>query len=128
MSYEASLIAPLIKNPPARQETPARFLGQEDHWRRDRLPTPIFLGLPCDSAGQESTCNVGDVCSIPGLRRSPGDVKGYPLQYSGLENSMNCMVHGITKSRTQPSNFHFHFKKKLNQDHVLGSGRVGIPT
>ena len=128
MSDESSLIAQLIKNLPARQETPARFLGQEDHWRRDRLPTPIFLGFPCGSAGQESACNVGDVGSIPGLQRSPGDVKGYPLQYSGLENSMNCIVHGITKSRTQLNNFHFYFTKKLNQDHVLGSGRVGIPT
>ena len=100
MSYEASLIAQLIKNPPAMQETLARFLGWEDRWRRDRLPTPIFLGFPCGSAGQESACNMGDVGSIPGLERSPGEVKDYPLQYSGLENSMNCIVHGITKNWT----------------------------
>ena len=56
-------------------------------WRRDRLPTPVFLGSPCGSAGKESTCNAGDQSSIPGLGRSPGEGKGYPLQYSSLENS-----------------------------------------
>ena len=58
-------------------------------WRRDRLPTPGFLGFPCDSAGKDSTCNAGDLGSIPGLERSPGEEKGYPLQYSGLVNSMD---------------------------------------
>ena len=53
-------------------------------WRRDRLPTPVFLGFPFGSAGKESACNAGDLGSIPGLGRSPGEVKGYPLQYSGL--------------------------------------------
>jgi len=47
--------------------------------RRDRLPTPVFLDCPCGSAGKESACNVGDLCSIPGLGRSPGEGKGYPL-------------------------------------------------
>ena len=60
-------------------------------WRRDRLPTPIFLGFLHGSAGKESTCNVGDLGSIPGLGRSLGEGKGYPLQYSGLENCMDCM-------------------------------------
>jgi len=69
-------------------------------WRRDRLPTPVFLVFPCDSAGKESTCNVGDLDSIPGLGRSLGEGKGYPFQYSGLENSMECIVHGVTKSQT----------------------------
>ena len=50
---------------------------------------PEFLGVPCGSAGTESTRNAGDLCSIPGLGRSPGEGKGYPLQYSGLENSMD---------------------------------------
>ena len=59
------------------------------------------------SAGKESTCNAGDLGSIPGLGRSPGGGKGYPLQYSGLENSMDCIDHGVTKSQTQLSNFHF---------------------
>ena len=52
------------------------------------------------SAGEESACNAGDLGSIPELGRSPGDGKSYPLQYSGLENSMDCMFHGVTKSRT----------------------------
>ena len=66
----ASLIAQLVKNPPAMQEAPVRFLGPEDRWRRDRLPTPVFLGLPGGSAGKESSCNVGDLDSVPGLGRS----------------------------------------------------------
>ena len=80
----ASLVAQLVKNPPAMQETPVQFLGQEDPWRRDRLPTPVFLGFPCGSAGKESTCNAGDLGLILGWGRSPGEGKGYPLQYSGL--------------------------------------------
>ena len=58
-------------------------------WRRDRLSTPVLLDFPCGSAGKESTCNAGDLGLIPGLGRSPGEGKGYPLQYSGLENSMD---------------------------------------
>ena len=57
--------------------------------RRDRLPTPVFMGFPGGSDCKESTCNVGDLGSIPGLGRSPGEGKGYPLQHSGLENSMD---------------------------------------
>ena len=56
-------------------------------WKRDRLRTPVFLGFPGGSAGKESACNVGDQGLIPGLGRFPGEGKGYPLQYSGLENS-----------------------------------------
>ena len=88
---QASLIAQLLKNPPAMQETPVWFWVGKIHWRRDRLPTLVFLGFPCGSAGKESTCNAGDLGLIPGLGRSPGEGKGYPLQYSGLENSMYCM-------------------------------------
>ena len=65
------------------------------------------MGFPCGSAGKESTCNVRELGSIPGLGRSPGEQKGYALQYYGLENSMDCVVHGAAKSWTQPSNFHF---------------------
>ena len=64
-------------------------------------------GFPCGSAGKESACNMGDLGSIPGLGRSPGEGKGYPLQYSGLENSMDCIVHGVTKSWNQLSDFLF---------------------
>ena len=66
------------------------------------------LGFPCGSAGKESACNEGDLGSIPGLGRSPGEEKVYPLQYSGLDNSMNCIVHGVAKSHTQLSKFHSH--------------------
>ena len=65
------------------------------------------LGFPCGSAGKESACNAGDLSSIPGLGRSPGEGKGYPLQYSGLENFLDCVVHGVAKNRTQLSDFHF---------------------
>ena len=65
-------------------------------------------GFPDSSVGKESACNAGDPSLIPGSGRSPGEGKGCPLQYSGLENSMDCMVHGVTKSWTQRSNFHFH--------------------
>ena len=51
---------------------------------------------------------MGDLGSISGLGRSSGEGKGYPLQYSGLENSMDCIVHGVAKSQTQLSDFHFH--------------------
>ena len=56
--------------------------------------------FPCGSAGKESACNVGDLGSIPGLGRCPGEGKGYPIQYSGLENSMDCIVLGVAKSQT----------------------------
>ena len=58
-----------------------------------------MTGFPCGSAGKESACNVRGLGLIPGLGRSPGEGKGYPLQYSGLENSMDSIVHGVTKSR-----------------------------
>ena len=66
-----------------------------------------YQGFPGGSASKEPTCNVGDLGSIPGLERSPGEGKGYPLQYSGLENSMSCIVHEVAKSQTQLSDFHF---------------------
>ena len=67
------------------------------------------LRYPCGSAGKESACNAGDLGSIPRLGRFPRERKGYPLQYSGLENSMDCTVHGVAKSWTQLSDFHFNF-------------------
>ena len=65
-------------------------------------------GFPNSSVGEESVCNAGDLGSVPGLGRLPGEGKGYPLQYSGLGNSMDCIVHGATKSQTGLNNFHFH--------------------
>ena len=71
------------------------------------------MGFPGGSASQESACNARDLVSIPGLGRSPGERNSYPLQYSGLENSMDrrtwqAIVHGVIKSLTQLSDFHFH--------------------
>ena len=57
----------------------------------------FYWDFPCGSASKESACNAGDLGSIPGLGRSPGEGKGYPHQYSGLENSMDCTVHGVAK-------------------------------
>ena len=88
------------------QETSVQFLGRKIRWRTDRLPTPVFLGFPDGSAGKQSACSAGDLGSIPGLGRIPGGGKGYPLQYSGLKNSMECIVHGVTKSQTQLRDFH----------------------
>ena len=85
-SREASLVAQMVKNPPAIQEI----------W----------------------------VWSL-GLGRSPGEGKGCPLQYSGLENSMNCMVHGVAKSRTQLKDFHFHFSHSWWPHSSLGFDYFG---
>ena len=101
-----SVVTQLIKNLPGMQEIPLDSWGRKIHWRKDRLPTPIFLGFPNSSAGRESAYNVGDLDSIPGWERSPEERKGYPLQYSGLENSMDYTVHWVSKSRTQLNNFH----------------------
>ena len=65
------------------------------------------MGFPDSSVGKESACNAGDPGLIPGLGRTPGEGKGYPLHYSGLDHSMDCIVHGVTKSRTRLSDFHF---------------------
>ena len=67
------------------------------------------MGFHCGSAGKESTCSAGDLGLIPGLGRSPGEGKGYPLQYSSLENSMDCIIHGVAKSRTRLIDFDLHF-------------------
>ena len=69
-------------------------------------PTIKLVGFPDSSVGKESACNAGDLGSIPGLGRSPGEGKGYPLQYSSLENSTDCVVHGVVKNQTQLSDFH----------------------
>ena len=105
----ASLIAQLVKNLPAMQDTRFDSWVRKIHWRRDRLPTPVFLGFPGGSAGKESTCNAGHLGLIYGLGRSPGEWKGYPLQHSGLENSRDYIVHGVAKRWIQLSDFHFLF-------------------
>ena len=80
-------------------------------WRRNRLPTPVFWGFPGGSDGKESACNAGDLGLSPGLGRSPGEGNGYPLQYSGLENSTDggawqATVHGVAESQTWLRNFY----------------------
>ena len=106
-------IAQLVKNPPTMLETLVDSWVRNVCWRRDRLPTPVLLGLLCGSAGKESDRNAGDLGSIPGLVRSPGEGKGYPLQYSGLENSMDSIVRGVPNSRTQLSDFHCYTTKAV---------------
>ena len=69
----------------------------------------VKVGFPCVSAGKESACNAGDLGSISGLGRSPGEGKGYPLWHSGLENSIGCIVRRVAKSSIRLSDFHFYF-------------------
>ena len=78
-------------------------------WRKDRLPTPVFLGFPCGSAGKESACNVEDLGLIPGLGRPSGEGKGYSLQYSGLENPWGCKELDRTERLSISKKFHSEF-------------------
>ena len=74
---------------------------KEDNFQNDKnAPYSNHPSVPCGSPGKESACNVGDWGLIPGSGRSPGEGKGYPLQYAGLENSIDCIVHGVAKSWT----------------------------
>ena len=72
------------------------MLNQENEGNSEWLEQ----GFPCGSVGKEFACHERDLGLIPRLGRSPGEGKGYPLQYSGLENSMDCIVHRVTKSQT----------------------------
>ena len=78
-----------------------------------------ILGVPCGSAGKESAFSAGDLGSIPGLGRSPGEENSYPLQYSALENFKGCIVCGVAKSQTQLSDFHFSFIYILQYSYFL---------
>ena len=80
-----TLIALQIKDSTCNAGDPGSWVRRIS-WRRDRLPTPVFLGFPGGSDGKESTCNVGDLGSIPGLGRPPGGGHGNPLLYFCLEN------------------------------------------
>ena len=75
-------------------------IGREKKKNTELSRPMLKFGFPCGSAGRESACNAGDLDLFPGLGRSPGEGKGYSFQCSGLENSMDCIVHGVTKSRT----------------------------
>ena len=88
------------------------------------------LGFPCGSVGKESSCKAGDLGSIPGLGKSPREGKGYPFQYSGLENSMDCIVHGVAKSQTGLSDFHCLQRVKMmtNVDSIFKSRDITLST
>ena len=75
-------------NPPVMQETQVQFWGGKILWRRNKLPTPVFMGFPGGSDGKESTFNAGNLGSIPGSGRAPGEGNGNPLQHSCLENHL----------------------------------------
>ena len=75
----------------------------------------MYLGFPDRSVGKESAYNAGDLGSIPVLGWSPGEGKGYPLQYPSLENSMDCIVCGVAKRWTWLSDLHFHVSVWLCQ-------------
>ena len=87
------------KESACNEEILVSFLGQEGLLENGVL-TLVFLGFPGGSAGKESACGVGDLGSILGLGRFPGEGNSYPRQYSSLENSMDHIVHGVAKSRT----------------------------
>ena len=98
------------------QETLVQSLGQEDPLEKGWATYSSILNFPDGSDGKESTCNEGDLGSISGLGISPGEGNVYPLQYSGLENSMDrgawrATVHGVTKSQTQLSDFPTHTRR-----------------
>ena len=124
--WTVALIDQLVKNPPAMQETPVQFLGQEEPLEKGQATHSSILGFPCVSAGKESACNAGDLGLIPGLGRSPreglislqktfGEGNGTLLQYSCLENPMDggawkAAVHGVAEGRTPLKCFtHFPF-------------------
>ena len=85
----------------ATKQPPLSFIFSFCHFNYS-----LSWSFPCGSAGKESSFNVEDLGSIHALGRSPEEGKGYPLQYSGLENSMDCIVHGVAKNQTQLNNFH----------------------
>ena len=88
------------KESPVMQETPVQFLGWEDLLEKGEATHSNIPDFPCGSAGRESACNAGDLGSIPRLGRTSGEGNSYSLQYSGLENSMDCVVCGVAKSQT----------------------------
>ena len=88
------------------QKEYSQLSGRAENWEGKQMAkkkkewSSSFMGFPGGSAGKESVCNVGDLGLIPGWGRSPGERKGHPFQYSGLENSMDCIVHGVAESDT----------------------------
>ena len=101
-----------IKNTHTHTHIPFSFIRLENN--------KMTINL-CGSAGKESAYNVGDLSSIPRLGRFSGEGKGYPLQYSGLENFTDCIVHRVAKSRTRQNNFHFHFYNLILSRNFISS-------
>ena len=101
--FPGGLISQLVKNLSTMQLTPVRFLSRKIRWRRDRLPTPVFLDFPCGSAGKESTCNVRDLDLIPGLGRSPErrerllTVSFWLGEFHGLYSPWGCEESDMTE-------------------------------
>ena len=127
--------SPELAGKPLEKEVPGkpsmeRCDTNKAHYRAPQasLPQQVSLwdhkGFCRGSAGKESACSAGDLGSIPGLGRSPGEGKGFPLQYSGLENSMDHIIHGVAKSQTRLSNFHFHFPQGPGAAHRREHGRT----
>ena len=106
------------------QETPVRFLGWEDPLEKGKTTHSSILGLHSWASlvaqlVKNPHANAGDLGSIPVLGRSPGEGKGYPLQYAGLGNSMDCIVHRVAKSQTRLRDFHFHYENNAKLQLVL---------
>ena len=101
-------MAQLVKNPPAMQETPGRFLGPKNPWKRDRLPTPIFWSFLGGSDGKKSSCKAGDLGLIRGLGRSPGEGRGSPPVFLPGESPRTEEAGGLqsigSQSQTQLRN------------------------
>ena len=84
------------------------------------------MGFPGGASGKKASCDAGVLGSIPGLGRSPGEGNGYPLQYSGPENSMDCIVHEVAKSQTQLNDLHFCLVVDPSRQ-TLGKGKSFFP-
>ena len=101
IEFRASLVAQLVKNPPAIQETLVRFLVRKIPCRRDRLSTAVFLGFPGSSDGKESICNAEDLGSIPGLGRSPGEGHANPPVFLPEESPWTKKPGGLQSMGSQ---------------------------
>ena len=126
-SHGASLVAQLVRNLPAMQETLVWFLGQKNHWRKDRLPTPVFLGFPCDSAGKESACNAETWVRSLGWEDPLERGKTTHSSILAWRSPWTIQSMGSQRILTWPSNFHFpatehmkcgHLNCVLNMKHI----------
>ena len=91
-----------------------KFLKQKN-WNMGLMREHMLKWSSLMAQMVKKLCSAGDRSSIPGLGKSPGEGNSYPLQYSGLENSMDCIVHGVAKNQTRLSYFHFHESLKFNE-------------